>query len=84
MNDYKFFIEIQHCAKLKLKSKSSAGVRRATVFIKRGFWNKKKGAESAPVGIKNSWKYEKDLIIFNLNGAKPAIARLCNLKIPCD
>jgi hypothetical protein len=37
--------------------------------------SKKKGAD-APVGIKNSWKYEKDLIILNPITGSTTITRL--------
>ena len=47
--------------------------RRIINNLLRSF-NKKKGAK-APVGIKNSWKYEKDLIILNENKSFVAIAR---------
>ena len=35
----------------------------------------KKGGHNVPVGIKNSWKYEKDLIIFNENKEVFTISR---------
>ena len=40
---------------------------------------KKKGA-NAPDGIKNSWKYEKDLIIFNGISVLFTITLLANMK----
>ena len=35
----------------------------------------KKGGHNVPVGIKNSWKYEKDLIILNENKEMFTISR---------
>ncbi len=44
----------------KLLNQIGGGINHKTLF------NKKNGAKIAPLsGIKNSWKYEKDLIIFN-------------------
>ena len=47
------------------------------------FCAKRKGAFKAPVGIKNSWKYEKDLmIIFNRISVSFTITHTGNKRNP--